>query len=128
MASMEATQVPVPAPLKRVRPIRHRPAKVRGEVARLDFFGCDAVSMFPVQYSRFEERLEVWDVEPQTAWILRESPPGFIHESLAQHLGGLVEHTAAEHGSPIACCGTPGLMVADRHGEPRRVRSALAGY
>ena len=120
---MEAKQALASAPLKRARPKRKGPAKVRGELdlTQLDFVGCDAVHMSPVQYSRFEERLEVWDAELQTAWIVREWPPGLIHESPSQRLAGLAERIAAVRGSPIACGGTLGLMVTDRRGDPRRV-------
>ena len=120
---MEAKQALASAPSKRARPKRKGPAKVRDEIdlTRLDFVGCEAVPMSPVQYSRFEERLEIWDAELQTAWIVRESPPGLIHESPSQRLAGLAERIAAVRGSPIACCGAPGLMVTDRRGDPRRV-------
>ena len=124
---MEATQAPAPAPSKRARPKarpkRKGPAKVRDELdlTQLDFVGCEAVPMSPVQYSRFEERLEVWDAELQTAWIVREWPPSFIHESPSQRLAGLAERIAAVRGSPIAYCGTLGLAVTDRRGDPRRV-------
>ena len=77
--------------------------------------------MSPTQFSRFEERLEVWDAELQTAWILREWPPSLIHEFPSQRLAGLAERIAAVRGSPIASCGTLGLMVTDQRGDPRRV-------
>ena len=123
MASMEAAQAPMPVPLKRARPERMGPAKARDELdlTQLDFVGCKAVPMSPGQYRLFEGRLEVWDAELKTAWMVRESPPTFIHESPSQRLAGLAERIAAVRGSPIACCGALGLVVEDRRGDPRRV-------
>ena len=99
------------------------PAKVRDELdlTRLDFVGCEAVPMSPGQYRLFEGRLEVWDAELKTAWMVREWPPTFIHESPSQRLAGLAERIAAVRGSPIAYCGALGLIVADPRGDPRRV-------
>ena len=77
--------------------------------------------MSPGQYRLFEERLEVWDAELQTAWIMREWPPSLIHEFPSQRLAGLAERIAAVRGSPIAYCGALGLIVADHRGDPRRV-------
>ena len=123
MASMEAAQAPMPVPLKRARPERMGLAKARDELdlTQLDFVGCKAVPMSPGQYRLFEGRLEVWDAELKTAWMVRESPPTFIHESPSQRLAGLAERIAAVRGSPIACCGALGLVVEDRRGDPRRV-------
>ena len=120
---MEAAQAQVPAPSKRARPTRHGPTKVRDELdlAQLDFVGCDAVRMSPAQYRLFEGRLEVWDAELKTAWMVRESPPSIIHETPSQRLAGLAERIAAVRGSPIACYGTLGLVLPDRRGDPRRV-------
>ena len=123
MASIEAAQASAPALLKRARPERTGPAKARDELdlTQLDFVGCKAVPMSPGQYRLFEGRLEVWDAELRTAWMVRESPPTLIHESPSQRLAGLAERIAAVRGSPIACCGTLGLMVTDQRGDPRRV-------
>ena len=123
MTSTEAARASAPAPLKRTRPERTGPAKAREELdlTQLDFVGCDAVPMSPGQYRLFEGRLEVWDAELKTAWMVRESLPTFIHESPSQRLAGLAERIAAVRGSPIAYCGALGLMVADRRGDPRRV-------
>ena len=123
MASTEAAQASAPAPLKRTQPKRMGPAKAGEELdlTQLDFVGCEAVPMSPTQYRRFEERLEVWDAELQTAWIMREWPPSLIHEFPSQRLAGLAERIAAVRGSPIAYCGALGLIVADPRGDPRRV-------
>ena len=123
MASIEAAQASAPALLKRARPERTGPAKARDELdlTQLDFVGCKAVPMSPGQYRLFEGRLEVWDAELRTAWMVRESPPTLIHESPSQRLAGLAERIAAVRGSPIAYCGALGLMVTDRRGDPRRV-------
>ena len=120
---MEAARASAPAPLKWARPKWKGPAKVRDDLdlSQLNFVGCDAVRMSPAQYRLFEGRLEVWDAELKTAWMVRESPPTFIHESPSQRLAGLAERIAAMRGSPIAYCGALGLMVPDQRGDPRRV-------
>ena len=88
---MEAVQAAMPAPLKRARPERMGPAKARDELdlTQLDFVGCKAVPMSPGQYRLFEGRLEVWDAELRTAWMVRESLPTLIHESPSQRLAAL---------------------------------------
>ena len=123
MAKVEAAQAPAAAASKRARPKWKGPAKVRGDLdlAQLDFVGCKAVPMSPAQYRRFEGRLEVWDAQLATAWMVREWPPTLIHESPSQRLAGLAERIAAVRGSPIAYCGALGLILADRRGDPRRV-------
>lgn len=77
------------------------------------------------QYHRFEGRLEVWDAELKTAWMVRDGPgPAPAHESPAQRLAGMAERIAAVRGSPIRCYGTMALLVEDARGEPRRVMQA----
>ena len=42
------------------------------DLSKLEFIGCDAVPMTREQYRDFEGRLEVWDAELKTAWMVRE--------------------------------------------------------
>ncbi len=93
------------------------------DLSQLDFVGCEAIPMTLEQYHRFEGRLEVWDAELKTAWIVRDGPAP-AHESPTQRLAGLAERIAAVRGSPIMCYGAMTLMVADALGEPRRVMQA----
>ena len=95
------------------------------DLPQLDFVGCEAVPMSLEQYHRFEGRLEVWDAELKTAWMVRDGPgPAPAHESPAQRLAGMAERIAAVRGSPIRCYGTMALLVEDARGEPRRVMQA----
>ncbi len=92
-------------------------------VSELEFTGCKAVPMTYAQFRRYEGRLEVWDAEARTAWMVRE-PTSAHHESPSQGLAGLVERIAAVRGSPIICFGSMDLMVRDEHGKPRRIMQA----
>ena len=102
-------------------PVRARPKEI--DISNLEFVGCDAVPMTREQYRDFEGRLEVWDAELKTAWILRDGPMP-AHEGPGQSLGMLAARIAAVRGSPIKCYGAMVLMVADPQGEPRRLMQA----
>ena len=81
------------------------------------------------QFQRYEERLEVWDAEAETAWMVRE-PTSADHEIPSQGLAGLTALIAAVRGSPIACYGSMDLLVQNAHGKrgardlPRRIMQA----
>ncbi len=75
------------------------------------------------QYCRYESRLEVWDAETETAWMVRE-PTSADHESPSHGLAGLTALIAAVRGSPIACYGSMDLLVRDARGKPRRIMQA----
>ena len=102
-------------------PVRARPKEI--DISTLEFVGCDAVPMTREQYRDFEGRLEVWDAELKTAWIVRDGPMP-AHEGPAQSLGMLAARIAAVRGSPIKCYGAMVLMVADPQGKPRRLMQA----
>ena len=78
---------------------------------------------------RYEGRLEVWDAEAETAWMVRE-PTSADHEIPSQGLAGLTALIAAVRGSPIACYGSMDLLVQNTHGRrgarglPRRIMQA----
>ncbi len=102
-----------------------RPA-VRSEepaLSELEFIGCTAVPMTWQEFRRFEGRLEVWDAETETAWMVCE-PTSPTHESPSHGLAGLVERIGAVRGSPIKCFGSMDLLVRDEHGKPRRIMQA----
>ena len=92
-------------------------------LSELEFIGCKAVPMTCEQYRRYEGRLEVWDAETETAWMVRE-PTSADHESPSHGLAGLTALIAAVRGSPIACYGSMDLLVRDEHGKPRRIMQA----
>ena len=93
------------------------------DLTKLEFTGCEAVPMTLEEYHEFEGRLEVWDRELKTAWMVREGPMP-AHEGPGQSLGMLVARIAAVRGSPIKCYGTMVLMVEGPDGEPVRLMQA----
>ena len=113
-ASSAASPPESPAPL---------PSPAGPPLSELEFAGCKAVPMTHDQLRRYDGRLEVWDAEAETAWMVRE-PTSPTHESPSQGLAGLVERIAAVRGSPIACYGSMDLLVRDEHGKPRRIMQA----
>ena len=92
-------------------------------LSELAFTGCRAVPMTYAQLRRFDGRLEVWDAESETAWMVRE-PTSPTHETPSHGLAGLVERIAAVRGSSIKCYGSMDLLMRDAQGEPRRIMQA----
>ena len=104
-------------------------------LSELEFIGCKAVPMTYEEFQRYEGRLEVWDAESETAWMVRE-PTSAYHETPSHGLAGLVERIAAVRGSPISCYGSMDLVMRDghgrrgergkrdEHGRPRRIMQA----
>ena len=92
-------------------------------VSELKLVGCKAVPMTYRQFRRYEGRLELWDADTSTAWMVRE-PTTADHESPSHGLAGLVERIAAVRGSPMACYGSMDLLVRDERGKPRRIMQA----
>ena len=89
----------------------------------LEFTGCKPVPMTYAQLRRYDGRLEVWDAESETAWMVRE-PTSPTHETPSHGLAGLVERIAAVRGSSIKCYGSMDLLMRDAQGEPRRIMQA----
>ena len=89
----------------------------------LEFVGCTAIPMTFEAFEAYEGRLEVWDAETETAWVVRE-PTTAAHEGPSHGLAGLIERIAAVRGSPIRCYGSTDLLVRDDRGAPRRVMQA----
>ena len=96
---------------------------VAGPISELEFVGCKAVPMTSEQFYRYQGRLEVWDADTETAWMVRE-PISADHEIPSHGLAGLVERIAAVRGSPISCYGSMDLLVRDARGRPRRIMQA----
>ena len=106
-------------------PASPRPSPPPAELplSELEFTGCTAVPMTYAQLRRYDGRLEVWDAESETAWMVRE-PTSPTHETPSHGLAGLVERIAAVRGSSIKCYGSMDLLRRDAQGEPRRIMQA----
>ena len=92
-------------------------------VSEFELVGCKAVPMTYAQFRRYEGRLELWDAETETAWMVRE-PTTADHESPSHGLAGLTALIGAVRGSPLACYGSMDLLVRDDCGKPRRIMQA----
>ncbi len=121
--TLAAEPLAVPGPEPEQPPAEPTTAPVGPPVSELEFIGCKAVPMTYEQYRRYEGRLEVWDDETETAWMVRE-PTSADHESPSHGLAGLTALIAAVRGLPIACYGSMDLLVRDEHGRPRRIMQA----
>ena len=110
-----------PLPSATESPASPPPAEL--PLSELEFTGCKAVPMTYDQLRRYDGRLEVWDAESETAWMVRE-PTSPTHESPSHGLAGLVERIAAVRGSSIKCYGSMDLLRRDARGEPRRIMQA----
>ena len=91
--------------------------------SELEFTGCTAVPMSYEELRRYEGRMEVWDAELQTAWMVRE-PTSPTHERPSHRLARLVERIAAVRGSAIECYGAMDLLLCDALGAARRIMQA----
>ena len=89
----------------------------------LEFPGCEPVPMTEEEVVNFEGRLEFWDAETATAWMVCE-PTSPYHERPSQKLSALGERIAAVRGSPIECYGAMDLLVRDGSGKPKRIMQA----
>lgn len=88
-----------------------------------EFPGCKPVPMTTEEVVEYEGRLEFWDAEMATAWMVCE-PTSPYHERPAQKLSALGERIAAVRGSPIDCFGHMDLLVRDEDGKPKRIMQA----
>ena len=86
------------------------------------FPGCRPIHLSREDITDYEGRLEFWDAELETAWVMEPTSP--YHESPSQILAALVDRIAAVRGSPIRCFGTMDLLLRDEAGERRRILQA----
>ena len=91
------------------------------EAAR--FPGCRPVTIRRDEIDTWEGRLEYWNADTETAWMVRE-PTGAAHEQPSQRLSGLGQLIAAVRGSPIECFGTMDLLLRNERGEKWRIMQA----
>ena len=86
------------------------------------FPGCRPIHLSREDITDYEGRLEFWDAELETAWVMEPTSP--YHESPSQILAALVDRIAAVRGSPIRCFGAMDLLLRDEAGERRRILQA----
>ena len=88
-----------------------------------EFPGCRAVRITRDAIADFDGRIEYWNADTETAWMVRE-PTTVYHEGPGQRLARLVELIAAGRGSPITTLGTADLLVRNARGERQRILQA----
>ena len=89
-------------------------------LAEMSFPGCRSFPMTAAEHELGGRKLEFWDAETETAWVLRDGPSP-EHEAPSQSLAQLVERIAAVRGAAIKCFGSAGLLPQDERRAPRRV-------
>ena len=94
----------------------------RSSPATWRFPGCRPIYLSREDIADYEGRLEFWDAELETAWVMEPTSP--YHESPSQILAALVDRIAAVRGSPIRCFGAMDLLLRDEAGERRRILQA----
>ena len=88
-----------------------------------EFPGCRPVTITREEIETWEGRIEFWDADTETAWMVRE-PTGAAHEHPSQRLAGLGQVIASVRGSPIECFGTMDLLLRNERGERWRIMQA----
>ena len=91
--------------------------------AAWEFPGCRPVTITREEIETWEGRIEFWDADTETAWMVRE-PTGAAHEHPSQRLAGLCQVIASVRGSPIECFGTMDLLLRNERGERWRILQA----
>ena len=86
------------------------------------FPGCRPIHLSREDIIDYEGRLEFWDAELETAWVMESTSP--YHESPSQILAALVDRIAAVRGLPIRCFGAMDLLLRDEAGERQRILQA----
>ena len=87
-----------------------------------EFPGCRPFHLSRDDVADYDGRLEFWDAELETAWVMEPTSP--YHESPSQILAALADRIAAVRGSPIRCFGAMDLLLRDALGERRRILQA----
>ena len=101
-------------------PQADRPPSPTASIRQFQFPGCRPIRLSCDDIAGYEGRLEFWDAELETAWVMEPTSP--YHESPSQI--ALVDRIAAVRGSPIRCFGAMDLLLLDEHGERRRILQA----
>ena len=121
MSSTTRIQAAAPDGALRIEPPQEKHWPPPG-ISRWQFPGCRAIHLSRDAIADYEGRLEFWDAELETAWVMEPTSP--YHESPSQTVAALVDRIAAVRGSPIRCFGTMDLLLRDEHGERRRILQA----
>ena len=88
-----------------------------------EFPGCRPVHISRDEIADYDGRLEYWDADTETAWVVR-APVSFWHELPGQRLARLAERIAAARGAAIETLGNTDLLLRNRAGERRRILQA----
>ena len=88
-----------------------------------EFPGCRPIRITRDAIADFEDRIEYWDGETETAWRVCE-PTTVYHEGPGQRLAQLAARIAAGRGAPITTLGAADLLVRNARGERQRIMQA----
>ena len=99
------------------------PARTDHPESAPEFPGCRPVRISRDAIEDHEGRIEYWDAETETAWVVRE-PVSVWHEGPGQQLAALLTRIAAVRGAPILTLGTADLLLRDARGERHRILQA----
>ena len=88
-----------------------------------EFPGCRPVRISRDAIADYEGRLEYWDADSETAWVVR-APVSFWHELPGQRLARLTERIAATRGAAIETLGNTDLLLRNEAGERQRILQA----
>ena len=88
-----------------------------------EFPGCRPVHISRDEIADYEGRLEYWDADSETAWVVR-APVSIWHELPGQCLARLTERIAAARGAAIETLGNADLLLRNEAGERRRILQA----
>lgn len=88
-----------------------------------EFPGCRPVHMSRDAIADYEGRLEYWEADTETAWVVR-APVSFWHELPGQRLARLTERIAAVRGAAIETVGNTDLLLRNQAGERQRILQA----
>lgn len=87
------------------------------------FPGCRPVRIARDEIADYDGRLEYWDADTETAWVVR-APTSPWHELPGQRLARLTERIAAVRGAPIETLGGADLLLRNQAGERQRILQA----
>ncbi len=88
-----------------------------------DFPGCKRIPMNREEYMTYEGRLEHWDGDTKTAWVV-EAPTSPTHEQPGGLLPSLATIISLTRGAQIKCYGSVDLIVRDEFGARHKVMQA----
>ncbi len=94
-----------------------------GDPPEPEFPGCRPIRITRDAIADFEDRIEYWDGETETAWKVCE-PTTVYHEGPGQRLAQLAALIAAGRGAPITTLGAADLLVRNARGERQRIMQA----